>query len=764
MRLLIQLQCPFYNSAFQTGMNPMNPAVPYLSVVATSRNDDHGGSLLRRTQTFVNALADQVKRYQLPAELIMVEWNPPPDRGPLHEALQWPADLSPLQVRFIQVPPGVHARYRHAESLPLYQMIAKNAGIRRARGKYVLATNIDILFSNELIQFIARRSLQPAFMYRLDRHDVMTDVPMDADVDSRLAYCNSHLVRLNAREGTYYLTAEGEHAVVPNDIVDEGSGISLGSGWYPPGREGGQSSRWVENDAVLVVTPPAEPPPPLVLEVEPGPSIPENAFDLLFFDESGNEVTRAEIRGRSRLELQIPSGGKRTLRLHTLNGGYPIRYNPRVLNFRVYRCAWGEVKVPAVEAPAVEAPAVEAPVPGVTPELEVPVEQEPVSVAAQPEPMPAAEPEEAEPEVQVPEIQPVYERAEAAPIAVVVEPVMPPAPAAIVEDSGYKVLSTESVASNGAGSGPGILGKVAGVLRRAAGDAPAIPVWVPVPGVVRHTVRLCFRLAGRPVVAEAEPEQKPVPQDAEQPVVIVQDVPMAAPVEQPIAVAVAAPAEPAVFEPVTPAHCEPEQPTEAESLAIEPEPAPAAEPVAAEQKAAPEPAPAAEPAAAEHKAAPEPEVPPAPRKRVASSGLLRPQDDPSSDYYYQPANLHTNGCGDFTLLAREHWMDLRGYPEFDMYSFHIDSVFCFAAHHAGVREVVLKNPMRMYHIEHGRGSGWTPEGENDLFGRLRAKGIPWLEYSEVMMWAAQMRRLESPLIFNGDAWGLRDIELPETAF
>jgi len=44
----------------------------------------------------------------------------------------------------------------------LYQMIAKNAGIRRARGEYVLATNIDILFSSELACFFAARRLQRA--------------------------------------------------------------------------------------------------------------------------------------------------------------------------------------------------------------------------------------------------------------------------------------------------------------------------------------------------------------------------------------------------------------------------------------------------------------------------------------------------------------------------------------------------------------------------------------------------------------------------
>ena len=126
------------------------------------------------------------------------------------------------------------------------------------------------------------------------------------------------------------------------------------------------------------------------------------------------------------------------------------------------------------------------------------------------------------------------------------------------------------------------------------------------------------------------------------------------------------------------------------------------------------------------------------------------------------AFLHTNTCGDFTLMAREHWFDLRGYPEFDLFSFNIDSILCYAAHHAGFHEEMLSDPMRCYHIEHGLGSGWTPEGQTKLFERIRARGLSWVDYPEVVLWIDQMRRLNSPMIFNLDNWGLADFELPET--
>ena len=124
-------------------------------------------------------------------------------------------------------------------------------------------------------------------------------------------------------------------------------------------------------------------------------------------------------------------------------------------------------------------------------------------------------------------------------------------------------------------------------------------------------------------------------------------------------------------------------------------------------------------------------------------------------------HLHTNGCGDFTLLAREHWMDLRGYPEFDLFSMNIDSVFCWAAHHGGAREEILQDPMRIYHIEHGTGSGWTPEGQQKLFQRIAAKGLSWLDYDDVLLWARIMNRFDAPMIFNHDDWGLAGEELKE---
>src|SRR6185295_18892129 len=119
---------------------------------------------------------------------------------------------------------------------------------------------------------------------------------------------------------------------------------------------------------------------------------------------------------------------------------------------------------------------------------------------------------------------------------------------------------------------------------------------------------------------------------------------------------------------------------------------------------------------------------------------------------HRPAHIHQNACGDFQLMAREHWIELRGYPEFTMYSMNIDGLFGVIAHYAGVRERLLEMPICIYHLEHEKGSGWTPEGEALLKQRIAASGITWLDASTVHMWGAYMAWLQRPMIFNGSDW------------
>lgn len=175
---------------------------PYLSIVVTSRNDNHGGDLNRRTQTFINSVAEQCQRHKLRAELIFVEWNPPEDRGPLSAELEWPECGGWCTYRMVTVPRDVHLNLACRDKLPLYQMLAKNVGIRRASGKFICATNVDLIFSNELTKWLASGSLKQGYYYRTDRFDVPMDVMGLSDAEEQLAYCRNNLLRVHTKYGT----------------------------------------------------------------------------------------------------------------------------------------------------------------------------------------------------------------------------------------------------------------------------------------------------------------------------------------------------------------------------------------------------------------------------------------------------------------------------------------------------------------------------------------------------------------------------------
>lgn len=178
---------------------------PYFSFVVAARNDNYGGNFLHRMQVFVNVLLSLCNKYRLSSELVVVEWNPPPENPPLAEALSWPKDIGCVDVRFIVVPLDVHRKLPNSDRMPMFEYIAKNVGIRRAQGEFVLATNPDLIYSDALIASLASDRLSSDCFYRVDRYDVGAVVPLDTPVEGQLRYCSQHVIKLNKFYGTFNL-------------------------------------------------------------------------------------------------------------------------------------------------------------------------------------------------------------------------------------------------------------------------------------------------------------------------------------------------------------------------------------------------------------------------------------------------------------------------------------------------------------------------------------------------------------------------------
>ena len=168
---------------------------PYLSIITTSRNDNHGEQMRLRMQLFMNGLLEQTRRHQVPVELIIVEWNPPLERPLLHEVLPGPIENDLLNVRYIIVPNELHRQYKQADELPLFQMIAKNVGIRRAIGEFILCTNVDLLFSDELFKIFAKKNLRKDTFYRCDRCDIPAEIQSHWNLDEQLEYAKNNIIK-----------------------------------------------------------------------------------------------------------------------------------------------------------------------------------------------------------------------------------------------------------------------------------------------------------------------------------------------------------------------------------------------------------------------------------------------------------------------------------------------------------------------------------------------------------------------------------------
>lgn len=174
--------------------------MPYLSVVVGGRNDDYGGNFLGRMQNFLAGIDELAGRHRLDTELIVVDWNPPEDSAPLVDAVDWPA-TSRLRVRVVSVPADVHMQLPNSGSMPIFEYIAKNVGIRRATGEFVLATNPDLLYNDPLLRLLARRRLERDRYYRVDRYDVLPPLPR-GNYRDKLGFCAYNFTKVNVSGGT----------------------------------------------------------------------------------------------------------------------------------------------------------------------------------------------------------------------------------------------------------------------------------------------------------------------------------------------------------------------------------------------------------------------------------------------------------------------------------------------------------------------------------------------------------------------------------
>jgi len=158
---------------------------PLISIVLTGRNDGYGGDFLARFFRTLRFNHRELTRRGITYELVFVEWAPPPDSPRLFDLVfEAVPDLDRAACAWYEVDPRYQQEMSLNPWLPYLEFVAKNVGVRRARGRFVLTTNCDVFLGRTMLDVFEHEALRPGVVYRAPRHDItLADDRRDVDWD-----------------------------------------------------------------------------------------------------------------------------------------------------------------------------------------------------------------------------------------------------------------------------------------------------------------------------------------------------------------------------------------------------------------------------------------------------------------------------------------------------------------------------------------------------------------------------------------------------
>jgi hypothetical protein len=153
---------------------------PYLSIVMIGRNDNYGGDFKQRLQNCLHWTHRQLTSHKITSELIFVNYNPLPLPA-IEDFLDWPLSNQFVTVRILTVPSEAHLDFvttYGVKNVPVLEYVAKNAGIRRSNGQFILCMNPDILIDDRIFGRLLH--LSEYHYYRCNRCDFDCEVNLAA--------------------------------------------------------------------------------------------------------------------------------------------------------------------------------------------------------------------------------------------------------------------------------------------------------------------------------------------------------------------------------------------------------------------------------------------------------------------------------------------------------------------------------------------------------------------------------------------------------
>jgi hypothetical protein len=159
----------WYNSHLACSGNDHSDLL--LSLVAVTSNTD--APQISRLQIALNVMGHYAQSHSLTRrlEVVLVEYNYNPDKPEVATLLNFSEDI-PL-IRILRVSPDQHKylvqRAGVSFKVNFLEYTAKNIGIRRACGRFLLVTNPDIVLPESFFTYLSKFSLANDSYYRIPR-------------------------------------------------------------------------------------------------------------------------------------------------------------------------------------------------------------------------------------------------------------------------------------------------------------------------------------------------------------------------------------------------------------------------------------------------------------------------------------------------------------------------------------------------------------------------------------------------------------------
>jgi hypothetical protein len=190
---------------------------PYVTIVVTGRNDDFGGDFNGRFFRALRFNHERLSEAGVRHDFVFVEWRPIAGKPYLSTLL---GDefytLGALQLTCYVVDPAYHDAVSLNPRLQFQEFIAKNVGIRRAAGAFVLTTNTDIYLSRGVIEELAEQRLEQGVLYRAARHDLKSSADVSfIDWDMLEDERNCEIV--NAISPPYFTNGSGDFLLLDRE-------------------------------------------------------------------------------------------------------------------------------------------------------------------------------------------------------------------------------------------------------------------------------------------------------------------------------------------------------------------------------------------------------------------------------------------------------------------------------------------------------------------------------------------------------------------